>query len=221
MNIKEKLSKLQCLDGFSLKMLAMITMLIDHAGYVLFPQHFWLRMIGRLAFPIFAFFVAEGFHYTKDPVKYMLRLGVFALISEPCFDITFHGRLTMGATNVMVTFLLAVIGLYIMKKTNKYMGVAAVIVCAFVADLLHTDYGAFGVCLVFIYSYLRENFLARHGFATLLQILGSVSIQRLSAISTIPLMLYNGKRGIGLKYLFYAFYPCHLVILHIIANFMG
>ena len=83
------------MNTYKLKLIAIITMLIDHIAAVLIPSDtmLWLvmRCIGRLAFPIFVFLLVEGFHHTRDVKKYLLRLGAFALISEVPFDLAFYG----------------------------------------------------------------------------------------------------------------------------------
>lgn len=224
--MKEFLERLKCLDAFTLKMIAIITMVIDHTGAVLYPYEMWLRMIGRLSFPIFAFFIAEGFAHTKNVLKYILRMLLFAVITEPIFDYAFFGRLYMGYQNVMFTFLAALVGLYLMKKAKEFIsdvfwgkiaGLVIIILAALAAQLLCTDYGAFGVMLVYIYYELRENFGEKHFLSTTVQLVCETDISRLSALSTVLLMLYNGKRGIRMKYLFYIFYPAHLAVLYMIS----
>ena len=79
------------LSTFQLKWIAIITMLIDHIGAVLFPYELGYRIIGRIAFPIFCFLIVEGFSHTRDVRRYMVRLGIFALISELPYDLAFHG----------------------------------------------------------------------------------------------------------------------------------
>ena len=85
----------QILDGTMLKVLAMISMVFDHVGDMFFPGVAWLRMVGRLAMPIFAFFIAEGYSHTHDKKKYLKRMGIFALISEIPFDLAFHGGIDL------------------------------------------------------------------------------------------------------------------------------
>ena len=106
-----KLKKLQVLDGTALKLIAMVSMVIDHVGAVFFPAAAWMRMVGRLAMPLFSFCVAEGFAHTRDKKKYLLRMGVFALLSEVPFDLAFEGRVGPGHQNIMLTFFLALLAL--------------------------------------------------------------------------------------------------------------
>lgn len=223
--MKEFLVKLKCLDAFTLKMIAIITMVIDHTGAVLFPYNIWFRMIGRLSFPIFAFFIVEGFAHTGNIVKYVSRMLFFALLTEPVFDFAFYGKIYFGYQNVMFTFLAALLGLSVMEIVKKrisndfaakLVSLGVIITAALLAQFLHTDYGAFGVMLVYVYYELRERFFEKHFLSTLVQVVCETGISRLSAFSTIPLMLYNGKRGIGIKYLFYTFYPAHLLVLYLI-----
>lgn len=224
--MKEFPAKLKCLDGFTLKMIAIVTMVIDHTGAILFPYTNWYRMIGRLSFPIFAFFIAEGFAHTGNILKYMLRMLFFALLAEPIFDYAFFGRIYFGYQNVMFTFLAALLGLYLMKKAAeridnkiaaKPVSLAVIILAAAAAEFFRTDYGAYGVMLVYVYYELREHFWEKHFLSAMVQIVCRTGISRLSACSAPLLMLYNGRQGKRMKYLFYAFYPAHLAVLYLIS----
>lgn len=222
--MKDNIKKIQILDSSMLKIIAMVIMVIDHTGAVLFPELRWMRIVGRIAFPIFAFFVAEGFIHTRNIKKYILRMAVFALISEAAFDLAFYGAIGFEHQNVMVTFLVALIGLWIFDSLKLKIGelpaYIVFVLVAYAAQLLRTDYAMYGVLLVFVYYVAHENFAKKHGISTLLQLVCQSGISLYSVISTPLLMLYNGRRGINLKYLFYAFYPAHLMVLYVLAGLM-
>ncbi len=98
------------INSFQLKWIAVITMIIDHTGAVLFPDNMVFRYIGRIAFPIFCFLLVEGFFHTRDVRKYMLRLGLFALISEIPYDLAFRDTvLEFEHQNVFFALLLGVV----------------------------------------------------------------------------------------------------------------
>ena len=221
--------KYQILDGTALKIIAMISMVFDHVGDMFFPGVMWPRMIGRLAMPIFSFCLAEGFAHTRDRKKYLFRMGVFALISEIPFDLAFEGRIGFTHQNIMLTFFLAILALILFdrirgKKGSEakcipvgktVLGVAAVCALALAALLLRADYSVFAVIAVFLfYVFRRKHPLIRSGAGVaFLALTRTMGYYCATGFSFIPLALYNGKRGKGLKYLFYAFYPGHLLLL--------
>ncbi|MBQ6464940.1 MAG: TraX protein [Oscillospiraceae bacterium] len=227
--MNEQRQKYQILDGTTLKLIAMISMVLDHVGDMFFPGVMWLRMIGRLAMPIFSFCIAEGFAHTRDRKKYLLRMGVFALISEIPFDLAFEGKVGFTHQNIMLTFFLSIAALMLSDRIRgekaaeakhipigkTILGVLAVAAAAVAALLLRADYTVFAVVAVFLfYVFRRRHPLIRSGAGVaFLALTRTMGYYCATGLSFIPLALYNGKKGKGLKWLFYVFYPGHLLLL--------
>ena len=224
------------MNSAQLKILACIFMLIDHIGAVLYPDVSILRVIGRLAFPIFVYLIAEGYRRTKDITDYMGRLMVFALISQLPFNAAFLGSATKPEELYLNVFFTLVMGLYSLYLYDKNKKIVYVIVIALVCEFLNTDYGAFGVLMIFVSNRYHDSFkklsksyivlmllyvikwlitvkLANPSVLLVDIIFNHFTIEPLALLSLIFLKLYNGKRGWKLKYLFYVFYPAHLFIL--------
>lgn len=206
------------LSTFALKMIAVISMAIDHTGAVLFPRYAILRIIGRLAFPIYAFLLVEGFFHTRDVKKYAIRLGLFALVSEVPFDLAFFRTpFYWGHQNIFFTLFLGILAiLFVEKQKNNFLGFILLFTGGFVAEFLHTDYGAFGILTIAIYYVFRKKDILKTVSIALSNILLAGGIQAYAALSMIPILFYNGKKGPSLKYLFYGFYPLHLLILYML-----
>jgi hypothetical protein len=235
----------------------MFAMVIDHiavgildrwllAGGALSTQAVYdtavvMRAIGRIAFPIFCFLLAEGFRKTSHRGRYAARLAVFALISEVPFDLLLYGKvLEFSHQNVYFTLCLGLLAMALIEKTMHrmqqprvahagnaaYAGSAAYAVSAlltlavmFLADVIRADYGAVGV-LMMVILYVKSTGVLRGMFGACLamQLLGFGQIW---AFAAVPLVFfYNEKRGRGNKYFFYAFYPLHLFLLWLI-TFVG
>lgn len=206
------------INTFTLKMIAIVSMLIDHIGAALFPHITILRVLGRIAFPIFAYTIVEGFVHTHDLKKYMIRLGIFALLSEIPFDLTFSGKIIeFGHQNVFFTLLLgvAMLALYV-RGRNVTEQLSIVVVAMFLSKLLNVDYQATGILMIFLFYYLREKKLEKLFAVGILILLVSGKIQLFSLLAFIPIALYNGERGPKMKAFFYAFYPVHLLALYLI-----
>lgn len=207
------------MSSFWLKILAVISMIIDHVGAVLFPQIMVLRLIGRLAFPIFCFLIVEGFYHTSDYQKYLRRMLSFAFISEVPFDIAFYGSFPYNYhQNIFFTLSAGLVVIYFFDKYRKekpLLGLLALIVGLLAADFLHFDYGSMGVALLFAFYCLRsaEGIARKILFIAFIVILNFGGPQTYAILALIPVYFYNGKRGIKLKYAFYLIYPIHLAIL--------
>lgn len=224
------------LSSSVLKVIAIVTMLIDHAGVVLFePDPSVMRAIGRTAFPIFAFMIAEGAKHTTNIKKYALRLLLFAFVSEIPFDIAFNsGFFDFSDQNVYFTLFLGLISIILLKyfrdKNLGFLGVLSTLILSGCAMLISSDYGFMGVVVITVlYAFNDASPLSRFT-AFLLCILSTVIVilpqfpilfiaqnQIFALTAVIPIMLYNGKKGFKInKYFFYAFYPGHIIILALI-----
>lgn len=203
------------LTAAQLRLLALALMLVDHAGLVFFPGQIWMRCLGRLAFPIFAFQAAEGYRYTRDFRRYCLRLTIFALISEIPFNLmAFRTSFYPGHQNVMFTLLLGLIACRLYDLNNGWVMIPVFLAAA----LLRPDYGILGVAAVLLFYIYREDKPAQLLFLVLINCFGygSASIQSFAALAWIPISLYRGEKGrVGkaVQYGSYIFYPLHMLIL--------
>lgn len=206
------------LNGFALKMIAMASMAVDHAGYVLFPQHRILRYIGRLAFPIYCFLLVEGLFHTRDVKKYLGRLFVFSLISEIPYDLAFYGTIFYPQKqNVFLTLFLGLLLIaFLQREGRALLRLLAAGCCISVAWWLGTDYGGFGIMMILCFYLFREREVAKCLSFSAVTLLMRNSIQNYAILAMVPIGLYNGERGPGMKYGAYLFYPIHLLALYAI-----
>lgn len=213
-----------------LKLIACVTMLLDHIGAALVPVTA-LRVIGRLAFPIYCCLMAEGMAHTRNPKRYGIRLAIGAVLSEIPFDLLFFGRLTLAHQSVMITLLLGYLMVLWMGKMPR-SPMIPVILCAMAAELLGTDYGAMGVAMIalFVLTRQQENRLILQilGVAGLCWMIGGVGrhvggihipFQIFGAAAMVPIGLYQGRKATASRWVqwgFYLFYPVHLTVLWLI-----
>lgn len=225
--------KKQGISQETLKLIACITMLIDHIGAVFVPGYA-LRCIGRLSFPIYCFLIAEGSHYTRSPKKYALRMLLMAAASEVGYDLAFYGGFTLHRQNVMLTLLMGFFALEVMKKCpNTGLKIMAAVPFAIVAEFCRSDYGAEGVMVIALFALTRElphkHLLQFLGMAFIFSSMSSAEIfrignfpiqmQELGALAILPIALYSGKKATTSKAVqwgFYLFYPVHLLVLWLI-----
>ncbi len=241
-------------SGTALKRLACGSMLLDHIGAScleagilgpagvsaaflslpagLSPQLarvYWLdmalRLIGRIAFPIYCFLLVEGFLHTHDVRRYAVRLGLFALLSEVPFDAAFFCTpFTPDYQNVFFTLFLGLVCLMLLRRCEGagWLGalgrLSAILACGGAAWLLRTDYDFFGVAFIALLYLLRDKPAVRTaaGCAALLW-------EVTAPLAFWPIHCYNGSRGACTRweqYAFYAFYPVHLTVLALITNFL-
>lgn len=215
-----------------LKIIAMISMTIDHAGMMLYPEQKWMRMVGRIAFPIFAFMIAEGCRYTHDRKKYFCQIAGIGIAMQIVYYIA------MGSLyqSVFISFSLAILLIYAIDQAKKeqkikywiYAGLTAGGI-AFLTLLLPEilsdtdyaiDYGVVGIAIPILCYYAKERktkvAVFTIGLVALSIACGGVQWCGLAAV---PLAaFYNGQRGRWkLKTLFYVYYPLHLAALYLLS----
>ena len=226
-----------------LKLIACISMLIDHFGVSIVRQlntpwmidlYYVCRIIGRFAFPIYCFLLVEGMRHTRNPGKYILRLAIGILLAELPFDLLFEGGFTWDYQSVMVTLTLGAMMLLCMQKTDKkWLKILLAVPFAILARLAKCDYGSGGIVMIAVFALFDR--LAIQTVALWLvnrellptaavRIFGLViRIQLLALLAQIPIGLYNGRKrshSKALQWGFYLFYPLHLLILWMIVMFI-
>lgn len=230
----------------TLKLIACVTMLIDHIGATLVLRgintgwfadieasislYYALRIIGRIAFPIYCFLLVEGAHHTRNPKKYALRLFIGMLLSEIPFDLAFSGRIDMESSSVMVTLLLGFLMIESMKRVKGFWKIVVILPFFLLAEKLRTDYSGNGIMLIAMLAMTKgvkqEKLLRMAGFVILLWFgaliqIGPVTIpMELFGLIGVPFMFcYQGKKRTYSKaaqWAFYLFYPVHLTVLWIL-----
>ena len=231
------------LSGSTLKILACIFMAFDHVGVVFFPTHDIFRIIGRLAFPLFAYFIAEGCRYTKNKIRRLLIMAIIGSLYV-FFYLIYEKE---WYCNIFVTFTISIFLIYMLKSLKKSIfeksGVIHIVIYAlalvfsviasyFLCEVVYVEYGFVGIMLPVIISlfdlkdinapsWLKKADCHYTGLALMAIGLALLCInanlgelQLYSFISVLILLFYDG--GVGnkkLKYMFYIFYPAHLVII--------
>lgn len=211
------------MSSFILKIIALIAMTMDHTGKVLLFDNEILLNIGRIAFPLFAFQIVEGYHHTKNIKKYLLRLLIVAIIAQIAYSQFFDGF------NTIFTLIIGLICIIIIDKEKDIPIKVALLLTIFLLSLiLNIDYGLIGVLIIICFYLFRNNKIKRSILFSLLVIISygityyqspefSYIINLFATLSSLIFInLYNNKQGPKLKYLFYIYYPLHLYILWII-----
>lgn len=200
-------------------------MVIDHIGVCLFPGQVWIRVLGRFAFPIYAFLLVEGYKHTRSIKNYLIKLGVMAVISEVPYDLVTHGRLwDFSDFNCFVTLFLGLLSIWLYDRIQLVspvyrslawvpVGIATVLTWG-----IHSDFELIGIPIIFIFYTMKKKKVASVCLITFLY--GLMSWTQLAGVlAFIPLHFYNGKRGydaVWLRWIFYFSYPVHLMILYMI-----
>ena len=228
-----------------LHIIAMTLMLMDHLWATLLPAREWLTCAGRVAFPIFAFMAVEGYFHTRSFKKYILRMLLFAVLSEIPFDLMYGGTWFYPVhQNVLWTFLLGLLGVWLMEQVRKkgktwmYLLVCVLVVPAglVLGTLCMVDYYGVGVLTVFVFYFLhgRKWWCVLGQLAALywlnVELLGGLMYpvqlfgmefelcqQGLALLALIPIWLYNGKQGPHSRALQYACYAFYPLHMLVLA----
>ena len=235
-------NSIKVISGNTLKIIAAVSMLIDHIGMILFPQIMIFRILGRLAFPLFAFMIAEGCKYTKNKLKYLLTIFSLGIVCQ-IFVLLVTRQLLM---NVLITFSLSICVCYALENAKKVafsdtsrtkivlsvlIPIALVGAIFFLNSISRLEYGFIGCMLPPLASLPSapptappslkrlDTLLARTlvmGLGLLLFCITADTYIQYFSLAALPLLLfYSEKRGrLRLKYFFYIFYPAHLLILY-------
>lgn len=230
----------KCLSNFDLKLIAIITMTIDHIGIV-FGTSFYnlLRAVGRLSFPIFAFLLTEGYVHTKSFSKYFLRLLVLAVISEIIYDYVFFGSfIYRGANNIFFTLALGLLTLFLLDKSEglikRYFKdkvdlfiilpityLLIIVIMGLMGEFLNFSYGMLGILVISFFYLFKDNFPLVVISVSLSTLILGEGMQYFSLFSLILIYFYNKKLGMKCKLFFYLYYPLHILVLGFIKMLMG
>lgn len=224
---------------FILKIIALITMTIDHVGYLL-NNNINCRLIGRLAFPLYCFLIVNGFYHTKSKKQYILRLFIFAIISEIPFDLFFNEQNILIGQNVFFTLFLGLFLITILDKLKTiicqekilkyrmiyfFVSLSLIFLISIISEFIRSDYGWFGILLIcmFYIFYGNKNInkiymMLGLVFINLLYFLiTNQSIEIFSILDVIFIISFedkNVKINKIVKYICYFYYPIHLLILY-------
>ena len=227
------------MNSFILKIIACVCMFCDHFGNAVFSSTTFLNYIGRFSFPIFCFQIVQGYIHTRNIKKYIIRLGIFALISQIPFMLFYHFVFDSFGVNVIFTLLFGLLAILIYDKYNKFVGIGSSLLLATIAQVCNFDYGFWGVFIIFMFYLLRDKKIAmsiifivsviikfslsllKFGVPFSYLFLGNTYslLMYFTCFAILPILLFNGKKGKDAKYLFYIFYPTHLLILTLL-NFL-
>lgn len=199
------------MTSYQIKLLAALLMVIDHIGIVFFPNQLVFRYVGRLSFPLFAWLVGQGEKYTKNFNSYLVRLAIWAGVSQPLYYVLFN----YSNLNILITLLIGLSAIRLGKLVNyKYL---IWFTFAGIAQVINTSYGFYGILVITVLSEFKSNNFKWWLQWILVNLLvfvipGVETYQLLAVFAPLIIMQWNGKQGRKAK-LFYFFYPGHLFIL--------
>ena len=238
------------ISSAGLHILAMLFMLLDHLWATVVPGNEWMTCVGRLAFPIFAFLIVEGYFHTRNLKKYLLRLMTFALLSEIPFNLMYAGRLFYPIhQNVLWAFLISLVLISWNEKLRDgalwrrvLRWVVSLLAGFLIGTLTFVDYYGYGILMVLVFYFFRGrswwqllgqfaclywiNWELMGGLVYEFEALGRVWVlhqQGLALLALVPIWLYRGRKGCDkpwFRRLCYLFYPAHMLLLALLRNWV-
>lgn len=224
------------MNATRLKVIGIVSMTIDHIGYFLFPQMTVLRIIGRLAYPIFAYMIAEGCRYTRNKMRYLCTVLAIAGV---CSAVTYFAERSLYQS-IFTTFSCSMLLIFALDTAAKTAERARKIFCGVCAAVLvflyfavfqfrmipgfETDYGFLGIITPVLAWLGRSKVERLSGFTIGLCLLSAElgTVQFFSLAAVILLYFYDGERGnYSLKWAFYAYYPLHIAVLYGVSQIVG
>lgn len=206
------------ITSFHLRVIAVITMIIDHIGTVFFPGIAIFKIIGRVSFPLFAFLIVEGSFHSRDIKAYMNRLLACALISEIPFNLAFRRSLfSFGSSNVLFTLYAGLLMIELIKRYHESNITWLKLLCiALVIQFIGGDYLIFGILTVIIFYTYRDEFYKICISLCLLYTTLMGGLQTYALFALLILYFYNGSEGRKIGRFFYLVYPVHLVLIYLV-----
>ena len=202
-----------------IQLIAMLTMLIDHIGATFFPQDSYFRVIGRIAFPLYAYLLVAGYKRTRSISRYTARLAVLACISQIPFSLLLH---TFGL-NAVATLLVALLTIRVLDhfRTDQFIQLIVACTAIFLIELVSFDYGMYGLLLVLIYRYARTAHMLWLHIALNIVVgllINGWYVQLFSFIATMlivyfPMLLKQIEKISIPRWLWLSFYPAHMLVL--------
>ena len=238
-------------DTSFLKLIAMLAMLIDHSGKMLFPQYPVMRMIGRIAFPIYAYCIAVGCVYTRNPLRYFKRIVLLALISQPIYVVALaHTTNAMYAysfaeqpvraaiqfyveswshPSILLTLTFGILLIWCLREKQMLLFFAVGLFCYRIQGKF--DYGFKGLMLILLfYVTCPKCFLALPVMAAYMIWWGRLGggyslfgvtfgIQMYMLPALLPILIHTHSRIKINKWVFYLYYPAHLILIYLLNQF--
>ncbi|NAW50337.1 hypothetical protein GNY06_02675 [Elizabethkingia argentiflava] len=205
-------------SSFDLKLIALISMIMDHICYMFIPQLSLFRIIGRMAFVLYAFMLVEGFLHTHNLQRYIKKIAIWAVLSEIPYDLALYGKfVNWQHQNIFFTLLIGLLGLYSFKSNAHVMlKILIGVACPLIARFLKVDFSWYGILVIFVFYFLRNISLAKFATIEILSFFVSFKLQIFAFLGFIPIALYNGKLGKKIGNIYYSFYALHLLLLGIL-----